>query len=367
MPKARPGGETPTSPPFESPIAPQTRPAPRPPGFPSPSPTDFPPPLGGGCIPTVSPARSPADFPSALAEGCIPTVPHSRPPGFPLALPNGFPAALGRRLHPNRAPSRKPLPRITHPNPKPRFYETNRNPSCANRAAREQPEGLRPSGSNTTSPTFQHPPSRRRRGRSAASHAPRVRAILEAAFPYPCPLALPNGFPAALGRRLHPNRALSRRPLPRITHPNPKPQFYETNRNPSCANRAAREQPEGLRPSGSNTTSQPSNTPHRAAGATGPPQATHPVSGRFLRQRFPTRAPSPSPTDFPLALAEGCIPPVPPPANPCAATPAKNQKSDFAKRTEPRTTAGAPQSSLRGKILQVCYDAPNAPAGHLRP
>jgi hypothetical protein len=107
-----------------------------------------------------------------------PQPPNTPPPrrrrGQSAASPNGFPAALGRRLHSTRAPSRKPLPRNNHPNPKPHFYETNRNSPCRNRAAREQPEGLRPSGSDTTSPTFRHPtapqarPGTRPRHRSQA-------------------------------------------------------------------------------------------------------------------------------------------------------------------------------------------------------
>jgi|DewCreStandDraft_4_1066084.scaffolds.fasta_scaffold11025_8 hypothetical protein len=180
-------------------------------------------------------------------------------------------------------------------------------------AGREQPEGLRQSGSNTTSPTFRHPPSRRRRDQSAASSAPRVSAFNG------FPLALPNGFPLGLGRGLHPNRAA--RALSRG--------FPLASKLPSRSR-------EGYR--------------SRTAAATDSSRRLHPNCAGSTSHS-----------------ASGCIPPVPPPASSRPATPTQTRKSNFAKRTEPRPTAGAPQSSLRGKILQVRNHAPNAPAGHPRP
>ncbi|GIU77626.1 MAG: hypothetical protein KatS3mg005_0864 [Bryobacteraceae bacterium] len=151
----------------------------------------------------------------------------------------------------------KPLPRNTCQNPKKRFYETNRNPPRPNRAAREQPEGLRPSGSNTTSPTFQHPPIAPqarpvRRLPQRVSRRPRAAAASQ-----PCPPRPPQrvSHRACAMAASHPCCLRLCKPLPRKTCQSPKKRFYETNRNPPRPNRAAREQPEGLRPSGSNTTS----------------------------------------------------------------------------------------------------------------
>ena len=161
----------------------------------------LPPTVREGCIPTVPPAPSPADFPSRPREGyrsrTAAATDSSRGPNCA-----GFNPSLGQRLHPTRAPSRpaNPCPPNTHPNPKPQFEEMNRNPPRANRAAREQPEGLRLSGQNTTSPTFRHPPlapQARPVRRKPQRVSPRARARAASQLCRPRP---PPGFPLALAQ-----------------------------------------------------------------------------------------------------------------------------------------------------------------------
>ena len=98
------------------------------------------------------------------------------------------------RLRP--LPPRKPLPLNTRPNPKTQNYETNRN----HPPTRAEPRWSSPTdcGQAVVKPLqpTNTPAPRRRRGRFAAPPAPRFRAVLQAAFPRPCPPALPNGFRA---------------------------------------------------------------------------------------------------------------------------------------------------------------------------
>jgi hypothetical protein len=58
----------------------------------------------------------------------------------------------------------------------------------------------------------------------------------------------------------------------------------------------------------------------------------------------PTDLPLPLRSDFPSALAEGCIPTVPPPGNHSPGTPANTPAGNFAKRTEAGPIARATQS-----------------------
>jgi hypothetical protein len=120
------------------------------------------------------------------------------------------------------------------------------------------------------------------------------------------------GFPLALARRLHPNRA----PFPPGNHPSPPPQnprFCETNRN------------------------------HPRA-VIKPLQPTSTSPSRRRRDQS-------APTCFPSRSRDGCIPTAPPPlpANHCPATPGDAEKWNFTKRTE---TGATPQSEPHGAALQ---------------
>jgi hypothetical protein len=124
------------------------------------------------------------------------------------------------------------------------------------------------------------------------------------------------------------------------------------------ANRAAREQPEGLRLSGQNTPNLPTPS-HRAAGATGRPNGAareQPAGLRLSGQKHnipnlsdtPPRAagaasPPPCPPGFPSALAEGCIPTVPPPTPQTLAPqhPPKHEKAIL--RNEPKPVPSKPR------------------------
>jgi hypothetical protein len=173
-----------------------------------------------GCDRAVINPPQPSDTPHRAAGA-------TSPPQAPHLVSGRF----SRHSLPTRAPSsRKPFPRNLHQKPKKQFYETNRNPPRRNRAAREQPEGLRPSGSNTTSSTFRHPP--------VAPQARPVRRKPQRVSPrLKIPLALARGLPQP-HQRLPPTvREGPTVPPPSLQthapqHPNPKPRFYETNRNP---------------------------------------------------------------------------------------------------------------------------------------
>ncbi|GIU80756.1 MAG: hypothetical protein KatS3mg005_3994 [Bryobacteraceae bacterium] len=148
-----------------------------------------------------------------------------------------------------------------------------------NRAAREQPAGLRPGGSNTTVPTLRNLPIARsarprRHPPPRASH----RACARAAYP-----RVHDSMLRSQGAmRLVLCRERRRRQPPKVSGP-------LAARTP---NRAAREQPAGLRPGGSNTTVPTlrnlpiarSARPRRHP----PPRASHRACARAASQLCPS-------------------------------------------------------------------------------
>ncbi|GIU78063.1 MAG: hypothetical protein KatS3mg005_1301 [Bryobacteraceae bacterium] len=361
-----------------------------------------------GCHPQ-SPSPSSSVLPSALAEGCIPTVPDSP---LPPSVSDWAESRLGFRPDPLQAqildsPSHRlillcarqfgkstlaaikalhfalarPSSTVLCVSPTLRrstewlrlvqhFFSILATPTPQTQPT--EPRGSSPQGCDQAVQTQPPLPSSTPHRAAGAAGPPQATHPVSGRFsrqrfPTRAPSPSPTGFPPPLAGGCIPT-------VPPPANPCPASPTQTQNRDFTKRTETLRAQtePRGSSPKGCDQAvqtqpPQPSNTPHRAAGATGPPQATHPVSGRFSRHRFPTRAPSPSPTGFPPPLAGGCIPPVPPPAIPCPATPAKNQNRDFTKRTEPRPTAGAPQSSLRGKILQGLLRRPKRPCGTSAP
>ncbi len=218
-----------------------------------------------------SPPPFQPDFPSPTPTALPPTLPSD----FPSALAPGFPPPLGGGC----IPTVPPPPSANHCPAKPAKNRKSDFTKRTETRTQTEPRGSSPKGcdqavKNPTAPTPDVLPSRRRRAQSVASSALLVRTTLEAASLHPCPLALPNGFPLGLGRRLHPNGVPSRKPLPRNARANPKPQFCETNRNPPRP-ASARAQPARLQP--------------RAKSPRGPQRGCNPprVGGRANMQSQP--------------------------------------------------------------------------------
>jgi hypothetical protein len=161
----------------------------------------FPAALGRRLHPNCAPCPSPSGFPIALARWLHPNC-------APCPSPSAFPIALARWLHPNCACfSRRPPQRVS-----PRAWVCEKIPYraqrflCGGSRTLRRPLKTRPraSGEGNNASLFA------RIGPGDFFADPLARWL----HPNRAPLALPNRFPAALGRRLHPTASA----IPRCHH-----------------------------------------------------------------------------------------------------------------------------------------------------